>query len=166
LLADLVLKSIESSLAGEMQEVSRSLRGQEQDYFRKIKSYEGSTVNSAIQLTEEQRKSMESEWVDSGLEMEKEAEQQEKGRIGELVGSISRLSALYKELGHLVVAQGTVIDRIDYNLETAEEHIIKGVVHLQGAEEAASSAFADKLIKGLFVAILILAMVLGFKYMK
>ena len=42
---------------------------------------------------------------------------EEKGKISELVGSISRLSALYKELGQLVVAQGTVIDRIDYNLE-------------------------------------------------
>jgi hypothetical protein len=48
---ELVLKSMESSLAGEIQEVSRSLRGQEQEYFRRIKSYEGSTVNSAIQLT-------------------------------------------------------------------------------------------------------------------
>ena len=42
---------------------------------------------------------------------------EEKRKIGELVGSISRLSALYKELGQLVVAQLTVIDRIDYNLE-------------------------------------------------
>lgn len=42
---------MESSLAGELQEASRSLRTQEQEYFRKIKSYEGSTINSAIQLT-------------------------------------------------------------------------------------------------------------------
>jgi hypothetical protein len=40
------------------------------------------------------------------------------------------------------------------------------VVHLQGADTHASSAFADKVIKSLFVAILLLAVVLGLKYMK
>jgi hypothetical protein len=40
------------------------------------------------------------------------------------------------------------------------------VGHLQGAEEAASSAFADKIIKGLFIVIIVLAIVLGIKYMK
>lgn len=64
------------------------------------------------------------------------------------------------------MAQGTIIDRIDYNLEATEEHIIKAVGHLQSAEEAASSAFADKIIKGLFVAIIVLAIILGLKYMK
>ena len=97
--------------------MSRSLRSQEQDYFKKIKTYEGSTVNSAIQLTTEQKKAMEGEGMENGWEMEKQVEiNEEKGKIGELVGSISRLSALYKELGRLVVAQGTIIDRIDYNL--------------------------------------------------
>ena len=39
-----------------------------------------------------------------------------EGRIGELVGNITKLSNLYKDLNTLVVSQGTVIDRIDYNL--------------------------------------------------
>ena len=51
-------------------------------------------------------------------------------RIGELVSSISWLSALYKELGQLVVTQGTVIDQIDCNLEQTEHHTAKAVVHL------------------------------------
>jgi hypothetical protein len=40
------------------------------------------------------------------------------------------------------------------------------VGHLQKADEAASSVFAEKIIKGLFVAIVILAIILGIKYMK
>lgn len=39
-----------------------------------------------------------------------------EGRVGELVGSITKLSTLYKDLTTLVVAQGTVLDRIEYNI--------------------------------------------------
>ena len=52
---------MQSSLAAEIQECSRALRSQQQEYFRRVKSYECST-NSAIQLTEEQRRSMEGEY--------------------------------------------------------------------------------------------------------
>jgi hypothetical protein len=61
-----VNKNLENSLASELQEASRSLRGQQQEYFRKVKSYEGSNINSAIQLTMEQRKAVESEWAEMG----------------------------------------------------------------------------------------------------
>ena len=44
---------MQSSLAGEIQECSWTLRSQQQDYFRRVKSYEGST-NSVILLTAEQ----------------------------------------------------------------------------------------------------------------
>jgi hypothetical protein len=39
-------------------------------------------------------------------------------------------------------------------------------VHLAGADEAASSPFADKIIKSLFVTIVIFALILAVKYMK
>lgn len=136
------------------------MRQQEQEYFRRIKAYEGSTVNSAIRLTEEQRKAMEGEWE----ELE-EKQQEDNSKVSELVGSISRLSALYKELNQMVVAQGTVIDRIDYNLEATHEHTKKAVVHLKGADEAASSEFADKIIRMLVISIIIMAVLLGVKYM-
>ena len=152
-----------ASLAREIQEASRGLRNQEHEYFKRIKTYE-STVNSAIQLTVEQRKTMEGEW--DMLEEEKDEEDAQQGKVGELVGSITKLSALYKDLSNLVVAQGTVIDRIDYNLEQTEEHTSKAVVHLQGADSHASSPFADKIIKSLALAIMLFAIVLGLKYMK
>ena len=86
--------------------------------------------------------------------------------MNNLVASISRLSSIYKELGQLVVAQGTVVDRIDYNLQQTEVHINKAVVHLKGADEAASSAFAQKVIKTLAIAIMLMAIMFGFKHMK
>lgn len=40
------------------------------------------------------------------------------------------------------------------------------MVHLKGADEHASSAFADKVIKFLAITIIMMAVILGVKYMK
>jgi syntaxin 16 len=40
---------------------------------------------------------------------------------------------LFKDLSSLVVEQGTVLDRIDYNILEASHHIEKGNKHLDGA---------------------------------
>ncbi|GAB5362055.1 hypothetical protein AAMO2058_000765300 [Amorphochlora amoebiformis] len=49
--------------------------------------------------------------------MERESQAQEK-EIDELVESISAISSLFKELSVLVIDQGTMLDRIDYNVES------------------------------------------------
>ena len=59
-----------------------------------------------------------------------------------------------------------MIDRIDVNIEETYEHAQKAVVHLEGANEHASSGFADKVIKVLVVMIIVMAMLLGFKFMN
>ena len=38
------------------------------------------------------------------------------------------LSTIFKELSTLIVNQGTILDRIDYNIEVARENTSKGVV--------------------------------------
>jgi len=40
--------------------------------------------------------------------------------IEQLTKSINDLAVLFKDLSVLVVEQGTVLDRIDYNIENAE----------------------------------------------
>jgi len=43
--------------------------------------------------------------------------------IREILQSIVELNDLFKEFSALVIEQGTLLDRIDYNLETTQHHI-------------------------------------------
>ena len=77
--------------------------------------------------------------------------------------SINQLNNVYKQLNELVIEQGSLIDRIDYNIEETLQHVEKGVVHLKGADEKAESACARKCMCFLILAILVMAIVIGFK---
>lgn len=164
---NLDLKNLELSLAASIRESSRSLRNQEKEYFNTIRSYEKSTGNSAIELTQEQKKMMmrEEEWGRTGL-LEEQKNDSRNEQINELVSSINKLSGIYKELNQLVIEQGSLIDRIDVNIELTLEHTSKAVGHLEECEKAVDSPFADRMIKGLVMAIVLCAIILGLKYMN
>src|SRR5690606_13433264 len=60
------------------------------------------------------------------------------GRSRDIVSvqeSIVQLAALFKDLAVLLVEQGTILDRIDYNIEHTWENIDKSVAELGQAEK-------------------------------
>lgn len=66
--------------------------------------------------------------------------------IQELTDSIKDLAVLFKELSTLVIEQGTIIDRIDYNIEQSLEDTRKGKKHLEGARDAQKKNRARKIL--------------------
>ena len=49
--------------------------------------------------------------------------------------SINELADIFKDLAQLVVEQGSMLDRIDYNIELTAQHIEKGAENLVKAEK-------------------------------
>jgi syntaxin 16 len=47
-------------------------------------------------------------------------------QINKLVDTINQLAQLFKQMNELVIEQGTILDRIDYNMEQALFHTRKG----------------------------------------
>ena len=54
--------------------------------------------------------------------------------LNQLLESMNNLTSTFKDLKNLVVEQGTILDRIDYNIDTAKDNTAKGKQHLINAE--------------------------------
>ena len=55
--------------------------------------------------------------------------------ISKIAQSIEELGTIFKELAVLVIDQGTILDRIDYNMEAVVEHTKTGITQLEKAEK-------------------------------
>jgi len=96
-------------------------------------------------------------------QMNEEATAREK-EIIRVAQSINELAQLFKELNVLVIDQGTILDRIDYNVEQAKERIDKGVVHLKEADDISQKAVTAKCIGVLVIIAIVLLIALVIKW--
>ena len=71
---------------------------------------------------------------------------------------------LFKDLSVLVIEQGTILDRIDYNIENAAVHVEKANVHLDKTLQVEKSTRARSCLICLAVAILIMVIILFIKW--
>jgi len=83
--------------------------------------------------------------------------------IVQIAKSIEELSSIFKELAVLVIDQGTILDRIDYNMEAVVEHTKEGIGQLEKAESSQKNARPMKCIVCLSITIFILLIILILK---
>ncbi|KAL5275688.1 STX16 family protein [Megaselia abdita] len=60
--------------------------------------------------------------------------QHREEEVNKIVKSIADLHDIFKDLSHMVQEQGTVLDRIDYNVEQVQTRVSEGLRQLQRAE--------------------------------
>eukprot|EP00941_MAST-03F_sp_MAST-3F-sp1_P000571 g571.t1 len=88
--------------------------------------------------------------------LDEEFVQNRDDEINNIAKSITELAGIFKELTVLIVDQGTILDRIDYNLEVALEKSEQGFKELQKAEEYQKSNKSLKCIAILICLITVL----------
>jgi syntaxin 16 len=87
-------------------------------------------------------------------EAEKYASEREK-EILRLYDSIKELSGIFKDLALMVDEQGTILDRIDWNVDNAQHYVDDGVIEINTAKKHQSSYRKNMCICCLCVAILL-----------
>lgn len=84
-----------------------------------------------------------------------------------IVQSVYELNDLYKELNNLVIVQGSLLDRIDYNIQESVVHVKKAEETLTRVDERQrKSKCSCIVIVIMLLAVIILGIILIVKWSK
>lgn len=142
-----VQKNVQRSLATDLQNLSMELRKKQSTYLKRLRQQkEGQDgVDLEMNLNGTKSKSEEEEdFADVGFNTyqlsqlkKSEAFTREREReIVQVVESVNELAQIMKDLSVLVIDQGTIIDRIDYNIQNVAASVEDGFKQLQKAERS------------------------------
>lgn len=148
----LLTVNVTRSLATTLQDLSIQFRTIQSSYLKKLKSREERSnvffenpsleddysmfneesqiddffMNSSNKITQQQLLYIEEE--NTKLAQQREQE------VNSIVKSIVDLNDIFKDLSQMVADQGTVLDRIDYNIEMTQTQVYEGFKQLQKAD--------------------------------
>ncbi len=163
-------------LATRLQEYTKNIRLNEEDYIKKYQelggdtgkfnvssfkssTYTGGSGGTATATATDPNLFLQ---VDNTNDILKKRDTE----INSLVNSINELSAIFKDLQTLVFEQGTILDRVDYNIEKSVEHHEKANEDLKISEETLKSNCSRNSIIFIIILIFVLAILLVIKFTK
>jgi len=157
--------NVQRSLATKLQTLSLQFRKSQKEYMGKLKvqkqytfdisdDYDQNTSSSSAFLL-----SQDEEQVNLSSKIHERDQE-----IGRIAKSIEELALVFKELAVLVIEQGSVLDRIDYNMDLVVDRTAKGVSELEIAEKYQKSTRALWCIGILVFLIVIFFIILMMKF--
>ena len=170
--------NIQKSLACQLQELSSEFRQRQRKYLSDVKAQKsGGLMESETRfgINLEDDGTLQTEFSFSTLgsggqqslsvvdDLSSEIQSRDK-EISQIAKSIEELGSIFKELAVLVIDQGTILDRIDYNMEAVVEHTKTGIQQLEKAERSQKSARPMKCIICLLCTIAVLLLILVLKH--
>ncbi|CAN6166352.1 unnamed protein product [Urochloa humidicola] len=139
-----VRKNVQRSLATDLQNLSMEFRKKQSSYLKQLRQQKEGQDGVDLEMSINGTKSTfeDDEFEDVGfteVQMSKlkksEAFTREREReIEQVVESVNELAQIMKDLSVLVIDQGTIIDRIDYNIQNVAASVEEGYKQLQKAE--------------------------------
>ncbi|CAI0551620.1 unnamed protein product [Linum tenue] len=148
-----IRKNVQRSLATDLQNLSMELRKKQSTYLKRLRQQkEGQDgVDLEMNLNGNRSRMDDEDGLDnmafSDLQMarvkkteaftaerEREIQQASETLLGFVVESVNELAQIMKDLSVLVIDQGTIVDRIDYNVQNVATTVEEGLKQLQKAE--------------------------------
>ncbi|KAK6911623.1 Target SNARE coiled-coil homology domain [Dillenia turbinata] len=141
-----IRKNVQRSLATDLQNLSVELRKKQSAYLKRLKQQkEGRDgVDLEMDLNRDRSKQVDDDFNDLGFSEHemiriKQSEAFTVARekeIQQVAESVNELAQIMKDLSILVIDQGTIVDRIDYNIQSVATTVEEGLKQLQKAEKS------------------------------
>ena len=163
--------NVQKSLAKKLQDLNSEFRQKQRKYLKDVQVQKGGGVAETeskfgIDINERERAYGLNETQLAAVVMDDlhEVAQSRDKEIAQIAKSIEELNAIFKELAVLVIDQGTILDRIDYNMESVVENTKAGIKQLEKAEARQKNSRPLKIIICLAITIFILLGILLLKH--
>ena len=168
-----VRQNVVRAMAAELQKLSVDFRKKQKDYLQKLKLTQDRGPGGDVFGDVPSGDGAGGEGEDYGftdrqilqtntLIDEVVARDQE---VVKIIESVNELAAIMKDLSVLVIDQGTILDRIDYNVEQVSEKVADGVKQLEAAEKTQKRSLMFIIISLLFVLVLVMILFVAGKMM-
>ncbi|TQD91736.1 hypothetical protein C1H46_022578 [Malus baccata] len=145
-----VRKNVQRSLATDLQTLSMDLRKKQSTYLKRLRQQtEGQDGDDLEMNLNGSTSRMDGDDLDDmmfnerqmakikkneAVTAEREREIQQASEDLFVVQSVNELAQIMKDLAVLVIDQGTIVDRIDYNIQNVASTVDEGLKQLQKAE--------------------------------
>lgn len=150
-------KHIQQKLALELQEKSQQFKDLQKDYLNKLRGRQGGSDRFDFEVEDIMDKGFSDAQKQAVATSERLVYEREQ-EMRNVLQSIVELSEIFKDLSMLIVDQGTILDRIDYNLEQTEHHVEKAVENLTQASESQKAARMKMCIYLLLVLVVLMVL--------
>jgi len=158
-----IIRNLQTAYAQQLTELTQTFRTAQRNYLTSIRKRDAKFRDSFTTTTGAEDDDV-LEYEDKGFTDDQMAHMQATERdvsirdkqIRKIYSSIVELNEMTKDLAMLIVDQGTILDRIDYNIENASYETEAAVQELDKA-----ATYQKKARTKLFILILLLAIVVG-----
>ncbi|OMJ20784.1 t-SNARE affecting a late Golgi compartment protein 2 [Smittium culicis] len=163
--------NIQSSLALELQTVSTKYRKSQTRYLQQVTNIKSASKDVfAIDFEEQKRNDIKydfdlSDTQIGDIELLDKAISSRDEEISNISKSIFDLNLVFKDLHSMVINQGTVLDRIDYNVENTVVHVEAAKNELETAHETQKNSNERKIMLFLLCVFLFLFGILVIKHL-
>jgi syntaxin 16 len=176
---DKMKKNLKSQLATELNQLSNEFRADQRSYIQKLREIKEKRNKIGVNyegddLTLEERRQLESlqdqvfqrgftdEQMAQVLSNQREILERDR-ELQTVLQSIVELQDMFKEFHELIVEQGSLLDRIDNNIEETEYKVQEGVEYVKSAETVQKYNRFTICLIFVLVAVIAVAAVLGIK---
>ena len=163
---NIIKSNLQQALVEKAKEFSRKFKLNQELYTKKYKELVGEDdpTNEVNNFMKEEVQNQNDNFLMT--DNSKQVLKKRDTELNKLLNSVSDLAGIFKDMQVLVMEQGSILDRIDYNIDIASTNVVKGKNSLIKANDYHKNNCFRNVIIVLLVCIFIEAFMLIFKFIK
>ena len=155
------------NLLNRLAEISREMQINEEKYIQKyqeLNGYEESYFSKNNTNNLDSIETFQSHVFNSNNKKKIDINKERNKEIGQMVNTVNELKDIFQDVSNMVISQGTILDRIDYNTYQGRHNIRRGNRELEESHESLKSGCLRRVNQILIIAIFIMSLLIIFKF--